>query len=87
LVFLDLRFRTEENLIEPLIPLPPYGFRNPNEKITEENSNLFIIAFCRKTKPKVETSSLRDLKIMPRNLSKLYFHEFGLLTARRCISA
>jgi hypothetical protein len=36
------------------------------------------IAFWRKVKTKVETSSLRNLKILPETSLKLYFHDFHL---------
>ncbi len=32
-----------------------------------------MIAFCRKGKTNVETPSLRNLKIMPRNLNEILF--------------
>jgi hypothetical protein len=73
LVFLELRFRKEENLIENFTPLPPYGFRIHTKKINQSRKLKFVheIAFCRKQKPKVPTSSLRNLKIMPRNFNKI----------------
>jgi hypothetical protein len=67
-----LRFRKKENLIENHPP-PPHGFRNPyKNSVNEENSSLIMnIAFCTKPKPKVETSRLRNLKSMPRNLNEI----------------
>jgi hypothetical protein len=43
------------------------------QSINEENSSLFMKRICRKAKTKSE-----HLKIMLRNLKKLYFHEFHL---------
>ncbi len=52
-------------------PYHPYSFRNLTKKlISEENSSLFIIAFCRKAKTKVETTRLENLNIFPRNLNE-----------------
>ncbi len=79
---LDLRFRKKENLIENH---NPYGFRNLYKTINHliQTQVSSWIAFCRKPKPKVETSILRNLKIMPRNLNEIVLHEFGLCTLFR----
>ncbi len=41
------------------------------QSFNEENSSLFMTAFYKKVKLKIETSSLRNLKIMPRNLKEI----------------
>jgi hypothetical protein len=54
----------EENLTENhTIPISEIHTKQSNN---EENSSLVIIGFSRMAKMKVETSSLRNLKIMPR---------------------
>jgi hypothetical protein len=52
-------------------PYHHYGFRNPYRTINQENSSVFMNNICRKAKTKVETSSLGNLKIMPRNLNEI----------------
>jgi hypothetical protein len=57
----------EENLTENYTT-PLVSESNANQK-----SILFIIAFFRRAKPKVETASLRNLKVMPRDLNEIEF--------------
>ncbi len=66
---LDLRFRKEKNQIENHTH---FDFQK-SIQINEENLICSWRAFCRKPKPKVETSSsnLRNLKIMPINLNEI----------------
>jgi hypothetical protein len=55
-------------------PCHPYDLRNNTKQlINEENSSLFnnSILYWRKEIKKVETSSLRNLKIMPKNLNEI----------------
>jgi hypothetical protein len=66
--------RKEENLTENR-PYHPYGVRNP---INEEYSSLFMNSIWWKAKTKVETSSLRNLKILSRNLNEIVLSDFHL---------
>jgi hypothetical protein len=54
-------------------PYHPYGFINQKQSMqkTQVCSWRAFIHFIEKLKTKVETSSLRNLKIMPRNLNEI----------------
>ncbi len=58
-----------ENLKENHIP-PVVSEICTKQQINEENSSCPRIAFCRKERTTVETLSLRNLKIKPRNLNE-----------------
>ncbi len=65
---LDMHLK-EENLTEyHTIPIPEI---HTKQSIHEENSSLVMNSIFQKGKMKVETSSLRNLKIMPRNLNEI----------------
>ncbi len=61
LVFLDLRF------IHYSLDL---RFRK-EKNLKEKQTKIQVCSFCGKAKPKVETSNLRNLKTMPRNLDEI----------------
>ncbi len=48
---------------------PMFSEIHTKQSVNEENSSLFLNSTCRKAKTMVETSSLRTLEIMPRNLN------------------
>ncbi len=56
--------------------LPPLWFQKyiQNNQPMKKTQVCLWIEFSRKAYMKVETSSLRNLKIMPRNLNEMYFH-------------
>ncbi len=58
--------KKEENLRESQTP-PMVSENHPKQSINGETSR----TLCRKAKTKVETSSLRNLKTMPRNLNEI----------------
>jgi hypothetical protein len=65
--------RKEENLTENHAT-PTVSEIYTNKSINEENSSLFNVheyALCRMAKTRVETSSLRNINIMPRNLNEI----------------
>ncbi len=62
--------RKEENLTENHTN-PMFSEIHTKLSIDQESLSIFMYRFFRKAKSKVETSSLRNLKIMPRNLNEI----------------
>jgi hypothetical protein len=62
----NLRLRKQEHERKPYTLM--VSDIDTKQSINEETQ---VCSFCGKTKPKIETSSLRNLTVMPRNLNKV----------------